>query len=463
VSSSLGTVSDTIDVWSTLYTGLDVRSGQTINISASGIWRVNGVDVNATGSGTGMYNGVVYNAPVGALIARVGESSPWFYVGTSTSLVHSGPTGQLQLHMNANYNFGTGTWNYPYGVSGQLYVDYSVLGDTHAVLSGTVTYSGAAAGGSNIIVNARAYVGAVETIIATHTIPLPLTGGTSFYTMRGIEIPYGGDSAYVTLRAYVDTDPSQFGTGPGDINVRIGQPAVGGNVTVYPGAGVVIGTVTYPSGAQQFGDIVVALFSSLGGEPVASTTIPSGVSTFSITGVPGPAFYRVFAFRDVNYDGKPNGPEPFGYYGTAGALSAMDVNASTVSVAIGAVSTVPVVIALQDMGQINGRVDLGSLSSPVRVVVQAGHGMPGSSFQVENWMDYQATPCWWTYCVNEVWYDVGTLTPGSDYTVVAFLDKNGNGQWDCASSETCERFSSSRNNISVTANAIAQADIVMSS
>ncbi|OGS08080.1 MAG: hypothetical protein A2270_03290 [Elusimicrobia bacterium RIFOXYA12_FULL_51_18] len=473
VSTPLRTVSDSIDVWSTLYTGVDVYSGQTINISASGQWQVNGVYVYATGSGSNMYNGVYPNAPVGALIAQVGYNSPWFYVGTSTSFVYSGMTGPLMLHMNTNYDFGTMMWNYPNGVSGQLYVNYSVEGDTHAVISGLVTYAGGTNG--TIIVNAgsrrpdlsryecRVMTPSescmVDVIVGTHTIPSPLAGGTSYYTMGGIEIPQG-DSDNVIISAYIQEDPSQRGIAPTQVGIRIGQAATGGDVTVYSGAGTLNGNISY-SGAQQFGNTVVALFTNLeGGNPVVSTTLAEGVSAFSIADIPGPALYYVVAFRDLDYDNKPSGPEPFGYYGSTGPISLMSSNAVQLNVASNVVTNVPATINLLDMGQINGRIDLGSLQFGIRVLVQAGHGIPGSSFVKENQSEYFAQPCWWYGCINEVYYNVGTLSPAEDYTVVAFLDKNGNNQWDC-DAENCERFASSRNNISVTANGMAQADIAL--
>jgi len=473
VSTPLRTVRDSIDVWSTLYTGLDVHSGQTINISASGQWRVNGVYVDATGSGSNMNNGVYPNAPVGALIAQVGYNSPWFYVGTSTSFVYTGMTGPLMVHMNANYNFGSMMWNYPNGVSGQLYVNYSVEGDTHAVISGVVTYAGGTSGA--IIVNAGSRRPDLsrgecrvmnpsescmaDVIVGTHTIPSPLSGGASYYTMGGIEIPQG-DSDNVIISAYIQGDPSQRGTAPTQVGIRIGQPATGGDVTIYSGAGTLNGNISY-SGDQQFGNTVVALFTNLeGGNPVVSTTLAEGVSAFSVTNIPGPAVYYVVAFRDLDYDNKPSGPEPFGYYGSTGPISLISSNATQLNIASNAVTNVPATIVLRDMGQINGRIDLGSIQYGVNVVVQAGHGIPGSSFVEENQTEYSAQPCWWYGCVNEVYYNVGTLSPAEDYTVVAFLDKNGNDQWDC-DAENCERFSSSRNNISVTANGMAQADIAL--
>lgn len=458
VSTPLRTVRESIDAWSTFNTGLYPMSGQTVNISAFGQWLVNGVAVSPGGSGGNMYNGVISSVPVGALIAQVGYNSPWIYVGTSTTFVYSGPSGELMLHMNANYDFANQMWNYPSGVSGRLYLDYSVAGDTHAVLSGTVTYSGVSV--SSIIVNAIMYTPA-PVIIGTHTIMTSeLVGNASYYTMTGIEIPTG-NMADVTVSAYLKDYPAQRGTGAGGIQVRIGQPATGGNVTVYPGLGVLAGTVTY-SGSQQFGNTVVALFSDMDGDPIAVSTLAAGVSTFTVTDIPGPASYYVLAFKDANNNYKPDGPEPLGYYGTLGPLSLLTTNAYLVNVSSGvAVTTVPAAIVMQDMGQISGTISLGDLQYGVRVVVSAGHGVPGSSFVGENRVEYYAQPCYWYGCVNEVYYNVGTLFPGDDYSVVAFMDKNNNWQWDCPDAQNCEKFASSRTGIAVSANSIAQADITM--
>ena len=279
-----------------------------------------------------------------------------------------------------------------------------------------------------------------------------LYGSTYRITMDGVPLSTG---TQYTVEAENFTSASNVQLNPTSFSFTTVVPVV------YAGTGTLTGTISY-TGTQQYGNTVVALFSDLsGGAPVATNVLTQGTSNFTIMNVPGPANYYVQAFKDMNYSGLPDGPEPFGYKGTPGAYIAMSTNATTVSIASNAVTNISSTITIRDMGQIYGRIDLGSIPYGLKVVVRAGHGISGSSFVPENKAGYFVQPCNWANCVNEVWYSVGTLLPAEDYSVEAFLDTNDNGQWDC-DANSCERFSTSRSGIVVSANGTAQADITMS-
>lgn len=428
-------------------TGIQVYSGQSLTISATGQWLVQGTTVTALGNPSLGYGGIVGGSPVGSLIAKIG-TDPWMYLGTSTTINYSGSGGELRVGMNKCDN----CWYSD--TSGRLYLDYSLSGSTWAAVSGTITYTGAA--GGNIILIAKQGTYGYETAVATHVIPVAqLVSGNTGYYFTGI--PASADTLF---EAYLESSPGQRGKFPQHIWLAVNTVYPDLSFVIYPGTGSVSGTLAY-SGTQNYGDFKLGFYRNVYDMYPSTTLVLSSAGAFnsSAGAIQAPGYYYVLAFRDGNYNNIPDGLEPFGYIGTAGPVADMQANASLISFSSGAVPANLGTITLGDVGQISGYVYLGSLSG--RVVVRVGEGSPGasaSSFKLANRHDYNVTPCNWANCTNQTWYSIGTLSPATDYAVMAFVDSNSNDTFDPG-----ESFGVSALNLSVSSNSSINADMWVSS
>ncbi len=427
--------------WCGAYMDVNIYGGQTLSISATGQWTVQGTQVDARGGNT--YGGIVPGAPLGALIARIGNN-PWIYVGTGTTLQYTGFGGGLKLGMNKCDNC---SYNDTFG---KLFISYAVTGSTTATVMGTITYDGLTSG--SITIEAKQWNESGLQVAASTSVAL--VGGTTVYPYVFSGIP-GQRSSMIF--AHVSSDEAQMGGYPGDLWLEPGAVRAGIDFRVNPGAGTINSTLSY-SGAQTQGVVTAVLFKSFESQPVYTSTCSaagepySAVGTFSLPNVPGPDQYYMAVFIDFNNNGEPDGPEPLGYFGNPGPLSQIGANAVQVAVASAATVNVPS-ITLYDMGQINGTLALGQLHGEVGVEVW--HGAPGGLSSVrENWKEYYVEMCGWTGCANQLEYSLGTLSPGSDYAVFAYVDDNKNRQFDAG-----EKFGVSQLNLSVSANAVTFANM----
>ncbi|MFH1726638.1 MAG: esterase-like activity of phytase family protein, partial [Elusimicrobiota bacterium] len=402
-------------------TGLFVETGLTVTVTATGTWSLDGYqDVGPGGlPGTEYQNTVLPDAKRGELIGRIGGGWSWFRVGTGTSVVAETP-GTLFLGMN---DFGGDYFNN----TGHVYADFSISGSTTGAVEGTITYLGAQTG--DLFVRAsEVYCPTCQPFIAS-TATLTLIPGTTLYnyTLGGLR------PGMYDVDAYVQSSPSQRGGATG-VNVVSGSTATGVDFELSLGAASIAGAISY-QGYQNFGDyyVLVTTVTDLEGHvEFAGELIQSASGPYTLSGLKAPATYYILAFRDGNYDGRPEGPEPFGalasvapealsIYGSSQVLTAVVVNPGD--------SLTGKNITMTDRGAVNGRLYFQvAVAGDPRIVVQAAHGLPGSpGYTIDNRSFVRPGP---VAAGSMIDYQVDLLRPATDYSIFAFVDSNLNKTHD---------------------------------
>ncbi|UPT75044.1 MAG: hypothetical protein M0D55_04845 [Elusimicrobiota bacterium] len=393
-------------------TGFFTFFGQQLSFTSTGSAKT-GPNDSATGpggaSGTTGQNTVLPSANRGELIGRVRDgangSSPWFRIGASTS-IPSPNNGVLMLAVNdfvGAYSDNTGLYLSTFGVSG------STLG----AISGQVFYSTPVAG--TITVFARRFGSQIlgQTSFAV--------AASSSYPFFISDLPPG---RYDLLAEHGTND--DFGRSIQEVDV-VAAATSSLDATMYQSTGAITGTLSYSgvsfSGAFHVGAATTTDFTG-------EVHFFGGVSTpaaaaYAISGLPAPATYYVVAYRDSNNDERPNGTEPLGYHGVAGAgLFTMGSSMTAVYVAGGSTVT-GVNLSLTDLGAIQGSALLTPGATGV-LVVETGQGVAGSAgFKLENRamipLPAGGPP------PGGLPFELGLLRPATTYSLFAFLDKNVDG------------------------------------
>ncbi|MBI5883858.1 MAG: hypothetical protein HZB91_12235 [Elusimicrobia bacterium] len=402
-----------------------VDEGQALHIEALGLWRyasaAGQVGPGGLASSTGQYT-ILPSANVGELIGRIqdpsGGSSPWFRVGTSTDFASSAYTGDLVLAMNDYVDSF-------YDNSGDLFAGFQISGSTVGSLSGTVYY----AGGQGNSITVTLYNFTTEVSVASTSVrSLAISGvgaPTSYpYSFSGLPPGWYGVKAQHDNASYTDhvgysgnkAYVAKGGNSYLDVNMALGLGDIGGSLSY--------------SGNQNFGNflVVAATQTDLGHAVVFGSAAVTAAGPYTVANLPAPATYYLFAIRDGNNNEDLDGPEPFGYYDggvnqSSSPISRMGQALAPVWVnAAGSVSGKN--ITLRDKGAINGFVTVSSAVTSGTIYVFAGRGPAGApETVVENMAEMQIWPP-----VPEagLFYDIGMLRPGKDYSIWGFLDQNNN-------------------------------------
>ncbi|MDP3543402.1 MAG: hypothetical protein Q8T11_13115 [Elusimicrobiota bacterium] len=394
-------------------TGAYFFPGQMISVISTGSWRVGPADA-ATGPGgapgtTGL-NTVLPSANLGELIGRVEQgansSSPWVRIGASSAPFASPGDGELRLAMN---DF-VGAY---YDNSGTVLAGFAASGSSVGAISGQVFYSTPVAG--TLTVTAR----------MNGTTPMK---STSFGVASSSSYPFwindlipGEYDLSVTNSANSD-----FGVSVQRAYIQAGSTSVL-NAVMYQSLGSISGAIAY-GGVMGQGDfhVGVATVTDFTGEVQFFGGWDSpAAGGFSIASLPAPATYYLVAYRDGDWNGKPSGPEPLGYYGSAGGgLSTLPSHLTKIVVS-DATPVTGINVTLQDMGAIEGMVALQPGATGT-IVVETGRGVPGSAgYAPENRL---IVPIPVAAAAAGVPYTLHLLRPATGYSVFAFLDKNFDGQ-----------------------------------
>ncbi len=427
-------------------TPLSAQPGQQTIVAATGTWFYNGLAMDPNGrrldGGAPTFGGIVPDAPLGALIGRFGPGA-WFAVGAST--VHAlgaAESGNLALAMN-DYSDCPSCYA---ADSGRLLADFSLFGSTTGAIQGVVSYPGATT--STVLVTALQDMGlgASNPTVGVTAASLTFSGAVSSYSYVLAGLPPGN----ILVQAALANAPAQRGAFPGDVAVQAGSTATGVNFAIFPGTGQASGTVSYAGSLNGGAVYVLALAPSNGGLVVVSSAVLAGPGAFNMS-LPAPATYFFEAFRDVNGNGRADGPEPFGYLGTPGA-SLAGLNAALAPAFVPLQSSVGgLSIPLLDKGLLFGNISLPPGAASTLVVV-AGHGRPGPSFVEERRQSFSGP------FSGPVFYQLDLLRPATDYAAFAFLDANANGAFDGG-----ESFGQSAAGLVVSSQSFPQADVVVSS
>ena len=396
------------------FMGLSVYAGQSLNISAVGLWRPDaGTLVGPAGSGDTGLETVLPSAKVGELIGRIQSynggtgGSEWFRVGAGTTGFIVPDSGELVLAMNDLVNAY-------YDNEGEVLVDFSISGSTDGAIAGMVNFTGGAAG--PLTITADDLQGHTFSTVVTLSGPL-----NTPYIIS--DLPAGS----YRVTAVVDGDPSQRADTGRAYDLILGS-TITINLAISLGDTSISGTLSY-DGVLDQGNFFIGATTHTDfqhGEPIFFGTVSqASTGSYTITGLPAPGVYYLIGFRDGNYSSKPDGAEPFGYFGIPGAgMNAFGASLSPISVSTGS-SFLGKDFALVDNGQITGQVSLPS-GPGGQVVLRAGRGTPGSpGFFIEN-QEFQGVPP--SGQPRALDYSFGLLRPATDYSVFAFFDGNHDGQ-----------------------------------
>ncbi|MBI3552269.1 MAG: right-handed parallel beta-helix repeat-containing protein [Elusimicrobia bacterium] len=401
-------------------TGFFVAGGQSVIVNALvGTWNVSAASSTGPGGigGTAGQNTIVPAANQGQLVGRVGDSlgngTTWYPV-TGGVPFNSPASGRLFLAIN-DYS---GAYFDDFGA---VFSTFSVAGSTTGAISGTVFYLGTQTG--NLFVRAdqiqpcftptgSACPQSPHTIVSTVT--LTLVGGTTYYgyTLGGLPAQFD-----YTVDAVVQNAPSQTGK-PSSVSTSLvsGSTVTGVDFTMSLGSGSIAGSITY-SGVQNVGQFLLAIFDNATDEFAGVISTPNPAA-YIFTGLPTPATYYIFGFRDVNGDFEPNGPEPAGLAGDL-TLSSLFVGSSNLIFLDTAASIAGQTIPLFDRGALAGDITFPSGSAAGDLVVQVGHGVPGTpGYSFEDQKVYSLSAAGPGSVFS---YSVGLLTPATDYSVLAFV------------------------------------------
>lgn len=392
--------------------GTFVYQGQTLSFSATGQWTTGGGDPitgpNGLASTTGL-DTLLPSANRGELIARVqppaNASTAWFRVGASTT-VPAPSNGTVYLAMNDYVN------SY-YDNAGSVLAGFTVTGSTLGAIAGQLDYAFRTPG-STVTITAR--LNGSTPAASTQVV----TAGATYYPFV---VPGLNPGQYDILAT---------NSGPADVGLSGLRVDVVANATatldarMYPSVtGSISGNVAY-SGTLPYGafNIAVATVTDF----TQRVTFYGSVSTptagaWTIGGLPTPATYYVVAFRDGNGNNRPDGPEPFGYVGTAGGgIATLPSFLSPVFVSTGASSTGNN-LTLGDLGTIEGNAGL-TPGATGALVVEAGQGVPGlPGYVAENKTVVVLPPG--GAAPGGQFYSLDLLRPTTGYSVFAFLDQNG--------------------------------------
>lgn len=404
------------------WTGFYVYPGQSLDVSATGVWYSS---ASAPGSGpagvpgTQWQNTVLPSANVGELIARVdgwdpassGSDRSWFAVGASTvgHIVRS--QGELVLAMN-DY---VGAY---YDNSGGVSVEYSVSGATTGAIAGRVLYDGPWTGDVDVVLNRMQWDDYTHqsSLLPQTTYTFSLVGGTTSYPYL-----FAGLSSYqYKITAQAQSNPVVKGRSGGE---SVGV-IVGGTVTadVYMAASScsVSGILSY-SGIMTQGLFGVGVTTTTdlkqGGAFIAWANVSSGA--YTIDDLPTPNTFYFVGFRDGNNNGEPDGPEAFGYYGSTNprrGMSDFDTALTPVYVPIASTTVSGINIEFVDNGAISGSVGLPGDAQGNVVVTAVRNSVP------ENRDVFSVI----TPAPASLGYSLGLLRPATGYALYAFLDRNHN-------------------------------------
>lgn len=402
-------------------TGAFFFQGQQVSVISTGTWRTGPSDA-PTGPGgapgtTGL-NTVLPSANRGELIGRVQlgltASSPWVRIGASSAPFPSPGDGELRLAINDFV--GAYADN-----SGAVLAGFAASGSSVGALSGQVFYSTPVAG------------------------TLTVTANLSGSSVTSVSFGVASSSAYPYIITGLPPglyDVSAVNSNGGDIG-RSGQKVqVSAGTTsyldavMYQSTGTIFGTLSY-GGVLNYGSfhVGVATVTDFNGEVHFFGGFDSTAQgAYSVPNLPTPATYYVIAYRDGNGDGKPNGPEPLGYFGVPGAgLSTLASSMTAVYMAAGSSAT-NVNVNLQDMGAIEGLAGLPQGATGA-LVVEAGNGLPGSLGYVTESRVQIPMPALGAPAAG-VFYSLSLLRPATGYTLFAFHDKNFDGQPSAGEAQT---------------------------
>src|SRR6185369_14534128 len=157
-------------------------------------------------------------------------------------------------------------------------------------------------------------------------------------------------------------------------------------------------------GAQtppQFGFEVVGFDADFNETYFALISTPAAGS-FTLANLPTPATYYIFGYGDLAGNGQfPAGTDPFGSIGQFGVFLDTNANLSGQN------------ISLFDTGQISGGVTFQTPATNVDLVVEVSRG--GVRENSQSYTIFGAQPG------DTFGFDVGLLTPATDYSVLAFV------------------------------------------
>ncbi|MBI2789744.1 MAG: hypothetical protein HYX59_13780 [Elusimicrobia bacterium] len=403
----------TPDLMGGVNTGAYLFPGQMVSVTSTGTWTTGPADA-ATGPGgapgtTGL-NTVLPSANRGELIGRVqagaNYSSPWVRIGASSAPFPSPGDGELRLAIN---DF-VGAY---YDNQGAILAGFSASGSSVGAISGQVFYSTPVAG--------------------TLTVTARLNGSTP---MQSTSFGVASSSSYPFIinnlvpgrydLSVTHGSNGDFGRSGQEIQVQAGATSYL-NAVMYQTTGSISGSIVY-TGVMGQGDfqVGVATVTDFTGEVsfFGGYTNPA-VGPYSFGMLPAPATYFLVAYRDGDWNGKPSGPEPLGYYGSAGGgLSTLPAFLTPIFVPGGNVGSINV--TLQDTGAIDGMVTL-TPGATGTVVIETGRGVPGSAgYATENRLIVPVPAG--AVTTAGLPYSLGLLRPATGYSVFAFLDKNFDGQ-----------------------------------
>ncbi|MBI4347670.1 MAG: carboxypeptidase regulatory-like domain-containing protein, partial [Elusimicrobia bacterium] len=392
---------------------------------------------------------VVPGGRVGALMLRVG-AEPWVAVGTGPVTVTSQFGGNVFLGMNdINGDY--------YNNLGLGYIDFSVSGATAGALSGQIVYLGtaAASGGQLKVIANRLFCEFCRDGVSVATVTVPLVGGQTLYNYLFPSIQPG----FYNVNAYISNNVAQTGgfEKPA-VNVPLSQtPVSAPTFTMSLGFGRINATLQY-TGIQNQGDFFVGVTttSDLRGEVTffgdISTPAAGGIA---LQNLPTPNTFYLVSFRDVNFSHGPDGPEPLGIYGVSTNpvnLISSGVGFIPIFVDTGATVTLVTPVELIDRAAIGGNLRFQDPLTNAEAVILAGHGFFGTpGYVVENAERkfISSLPS-----NGSIGFDVGLLSPATNYTVFAFLDDNRNGNFDAN-----ERFGQTPSALSVSSASFAYAEV----
>lgn len=434
------------DVWDT---GLFIDRGLALTFTSTGSWKTNAISP-ALGpggqAGTQGQNTVQPQANLGELLGAIGPS-PWFRIGTGT-VATAQYSGNLRLAMN---DFFGDYWNN----EGRVYADFTVSGATTSVIEGTIAYAGYVSSGS-VFVRAYekfcpeswCYVNSVTTLAVT-------VAPSMSYQFTGLR------PNFYLIDAFVGHNPTHKGGISNALYASAGSTSTVG-FGLSQGFSSISGTLLY-SGVQSFSQanylVVAATVSNWEGQVnfIGELSQPSSGS-YTLANLPAPATYYLAAVRDGNFNFEPDGPEALGVYGSSGPVSDIStlflpIYVSTMASAAGKN------ITLIDRGAVSGAIFLSTPTS-APLIALAGHGAFGSpGYRVENEEQVQrgpAGPPGPAAAAGGLFYNVGLLLPGNDYTAFVFADANFNGSFDPG-----EVFGQSVGLLSVPAGGFANADVTI--
>ena len=357
-------------------------------------------------------------ANLGELIGRVsnaGGNSNWRRIGTSTTPFAAGGYGVLRLAINdfvGAYADNAGT----------ILAGFGTSGSSVGAISGQVFYSTPIAG--TLTVTPRQNGTLLPALATSFGV-----AASSSYPFFLQSLPPGSYELDVTHGS-----SSDFGKSNQKVDVTAGATTYL-NAVMFQSTGAISGTLSY-GGVIGQGDFHVG---------VATVTDFSGVvhffggfssptlGAYAISGLPAPATYYLVTYRDGNGNNKPDGPEPFGYFGVPGAgLSTLASSMTAVFVAGGSTVT-SVNVTLNDLGTIEGNAILLSGATGA-LVVETGRGVPGSpGYTTENRV---MIPITGSVPPAGLFYTLGLLRPATNYSLFAFLDKNFDGQPSAGEEQT---------------------------